>query len=46
MAGGDFMFDFIKIIIGLFSDSYDAVIGNFISREVLYGYPNTCHDNC
>ena len=46
MVGGDFMFDFIKIIYGLFFDSSDAVIDNFISKEVQYGYPDTCHDNC
>ena len=42
MAGDDFMFYFIKIIIGLFFDSSDAVIGNFISMEVRYGYPDIC----
>ena len=31
MAGGDFMFDFIKIINGLFFDSSDAVIGNDVT---------------
>ena len=46
MAGGDFMLYFIKIINGLFFDSSDAVIGNFLSKEVQYGYPDTCHDNC
>lgn len=46
MAGGDFMFYFIKIIIGLFFDSADAVIGNFISMNVRYGYPDICCDNC
>ena len=46
MAGGDFMLYFIKIINGLFFDSYYAVIGNYIILEVQYGYPDTCHDNC
>ena len=46
MVGGDFMFYFIKIINGLFFDSSDAVIGSFITLEVQYDYPNTCHDNC
>ena len=46
MVGGDFMFDFIKIINGLFFDSFDAVIGISITLEVYYGYPDTCHDNC
>ena len=31
MAGGDFMFNFIKIINGLFFDSSDVVIGNSIN---------------
>ena len=31
MAGGDFMFYFIKIINGLFFDSSDAVIGNDVT---------------
>ena len=46
MAGGDFMFYFIKIIIGLFFDSSDVIIGNSISMEVQYGYSDTYHDNC
>ena len=46
MVGGDFMLYFIKIINGLFFDSYYAVIGNYIILEVQYGYPDTCHDNC
>ena len=46
MAGGDFMFYFIIIIIGLFFDSADAVIGYFISMNVRYGYPDICCDNC
>ncbi|WP_303736938.1 hypothetical protein [Methanobrevibacter millerae] len=40
------MFHFIKLINGLFFDSSDAIIGNYITLEVFYAYPDTCHNNC